>query len=92
MQALAVWIQLKMSVKLYWESQDDSDFIIYLAELYNSKQFFDITVVCKDQRVIQAHRAVLAANSKMFQHLLRDSEDTEIIFDEVAVDEVLSWC
>ena len=56
-----------MSYKLQWENPDEDVIISYLSELYYSKYFADVTLVCKNQRRIKAHGAVLAANSNMFQ-------------------------
>ena len=77
-----------MSYKLQWDPPDESVLISYLAELYSSKQFTDIALVCKDKRKIQAHRAILAATSKLFQEVLNNSEDLEIVFDEVSFEEM----
>ena len=77
-----------MSYKLQWDPPDESVVISYLSELYSSKQFADTTLVCKDKRKIQAHGAILAATSKMFHELLKNSEDMEIVFDEVSFEEM----
>ena len=78
-----------MSYKLQWENPDEDVIISYLSELYYSKHFADVTLVCKNQRRIKAHGVILAANSNMFQEILRNSEDFEILFDEVGLEEVV---
>ena len=77
-----------MSYKLQWENPDENVIISNLSELYCSKHFADVTLVCKNQRRIKAHGVVLAANSDMFQEILENNEDFEILFDEVALEDI----
>ena len=44
-----------------------------LQDLTASNEFADVTLVCADMVIIQAHKLVLSACSKFFQFLLKEA-------------------
>ena len=66
--------------KLHWET-----FSNYTREIFNdlssSGDFADVTLICDDQRQIEAHRIVLSACSEVFRNILKaNSHKTPSIY------------
>ena len=50
-------------------------------ELRKSPEFSDVTLVCEDGQMIEAHRIILAASSPLFSDELKRSKDTHPIIN-----------
>ena len=44
------------------------------ADLYNSRKFSDVTLVCDDKTEFKAHKFILSSHSSVFENILQDGK------------------
>ena len=67
-----------MFKKVQWENYP-SHLKALLAELYESSNFLDVTIICDGNKIFQGHKVILALYSDFFSDLFRHNDDEEVI-------------
>ncbi|XP_048511458.1 protein abrupt-like isoform X1 [Athalia rosae] len=80
-----------IQLNLKWDNFS-SHLALSFDSCYESQQFVDVSLVCKDGKVIKAHKVILANTSKFFHRLLTENQHPHpmIVMHDIDVDDLRS--